>query len=505
MSYFLNNTKYNKFIIDEQYLNTYNGLVELPLIEIFNKDEIEFDFTNVVFECSDPDLKGRNIAINKIHIDYGDGSSETLHEVLKVKSKFLGNFVEKNWKTVHHTFFTEQKHIYQENLIIANYPKINITFFNQFNDRYHFSIPYKILYKSFYDDGTSFNLMDANINNNNISSFTLREKKNNALIVVSAKNYTTGETYFSNPSFIIDESDDYFVDDDTLTWNWSTLPEIYIDELNVSPILESSKWSVNFKWREKNINLYDFSLFRRPFGSPEEPILITKNFIDLGYEDIIDTPGIYEYIFDLVGINNKRNIIYLNVNCSSTNPCTIYEHETFGLIHPISIENINSQTENVVSSKTFDISFELPTMGQTNPSLDIYKKFIFSAHHTDKFVSVDFDILKNKESISKDNKYYTLNVRTDTIPDGKYNISLAVEDITGNTGNTIFSKNENGPISNFYVSYVIGAFDEESFIASVEEKDIHLNWKFFDINVNDNGEKEPGNADYFEVTLTPIS
>ena len=179
----------------------------------------------------------------------------------------------------------------------------------------------------------------------------------------------------------------------------------------------------------------------------------------------------------MVGINNKRNIIYLNVNCSSTNPCTIYEHETFGLIHPISIENINNQTENVVSSKTFDISFELPTMGQTNPSLDIYKKLIFSAYHTDKFVSVDFDILKNKETISKDNNYYTLNVRTDTIPDGKYNISLVVEDITGNTGNTIFSKKENKPISDFYISYVIGAFDEKSL-------DVHNNGNSNTINAN---------------------
>ena len=524
MSYFLNNVKHDKYIIDEKYLDIYdkNNYI-LPLIEIFNKDEIEFDFSNVRFTSNEEKLKSRNVVINKIVIDYGDGHKETLHEILKSKSSFIGNFIEKNWKITKHTFFTEKKHIYEEDLKEENHPHISIIFFNQFNDRYYFSIPYKILYKSFYDEGSSFNLMDANINNKNISSFTIREPKNNNLIVVSAKKFTTDEIYFSNPSFIVDESDDYFVDDDTIAWNWAVIPDISIIKAEAKST-NSEHYTVSLEWREKNIIIHDFKLYKKLVGSSDEPSLIGVRFDDLSYEEKIDETGLYQYIIEIVGINDKRNTKNLYLNCSPSNPCDISESKDKPLINETEKMTINGEDiDCVVTKKSFDINFIIPNLGSTPSSLDTYNKLIFTLYNEEKSSPFDYDILKNKDNVTEDGGLFTLSVETDTIPDGKYNIQLKVEDVLGNVGNEIKHEGVISPMDNFYISYIIGKFKdfsfsiskdidengkifEEKLISNTEmtindKKDFTFNWDFVDTD----DETIPGNVDYFEVSLTPIA
>lgn len=511
MSYFLNNIKRDKYIIDEKYLGDYEGFVELPLIEIFNKDDIEFDFSNVWFVSKNEKLKTANIAINKIVIDYGDGHKETLHEILKSKPSFIGSFIERNWKITNHSFFTEKKHIYEEDLKEENHPRISITFFNQFNDRYYFSIPYKILYKSFYNEGSSFNLIDANINNKNTTSFTIREPKNNNLIVVSAKKYATDEIYFSNPSFIVDESDDYFVDDDVMTWNWSVIPDINI--VKAEAISDNQEYyTVSLEWREKNINIYNFNLSKKLIGSSNDPSPIDVKFDDLGYKEKIDETGLYQYIFDLVGINDKRNTKFLYLNCSPSNPCDISESKDKPLINETEKKTINGEDiDCVVSKKSFDINFIIPKLGSTPPSLDTYNKLIFTLYNEEKSTPFVYDILKNRDIVTENDGLFTLNVETDTIPDGKYNIQLKVEDVLGNIGNEIKHNDVVSPIENFHISYIIGKFKDESLTVKdvdrvdktfkIDEKDFTLNWDFVDIN----DENNPGNVDYFEISLTPIA
>jgi hypothetical protein len=217
MSYFCDSIKYEKYIIDETYTKNYKEAVILPLIEIFNKEVVDFDFSNVVISCTDEKLK--NVEINKIIIDYGDGFSEILNEKLVSKNSAIGDFIKNKWQETSHAFITNKKHLYEGIEEVTSYPHITITFLNHFNDRFYFVIPYKILYKSYYEEGSDISLMDANIGNNNITSFTIREKRSNNIIILSSKTFSEDFEVFSDPVTHVKSSDDYYVDDEDMVWN----------------------------------------------------------------------------------------------------------------------------------------------------------------------------------------------------------------------------------------------------------------------------------------------
>lgn len=518
MSFFQNNQKYDTYIIDDSYFNNYESEITLPLIEIYNKDNIIFDFSNVKISSLDTNLKDRDIKINKILIDYGDGKQDLLNERLSNKGSTIGDFNIKKWQIVSHAFTSDKKHIYFEDLSLESHPQIKIIFFNQFNDKFYYSIPYKFLYKSFYDEGGDISLISANTNNRNITSFTLRERKNNTLLFVSSSsNVSIDEMVFTNPISFVDETDDYYIDDEDMVWNWSTIPELIILDPIIFPNDETNKYHITLEWKEKNVNLIDIKLKQRTLGKDDSSSISLENTEngDLPFSTTIEdvTPGVYEYTFDIKGINDLKNTQKIYIKATDANLCDMR------------FKNIPQITNaGDIRNKTFDICFYIPS---GNPdTFEIFKKFDIVLTHEEKLLVYNYDVL-NSDVISSESdidNFYSFTIFSDVIPDGKYNISINLKDIKDN--DAIYFKDKDGkdydktsPLS-FTLNYIIGKFgdiktnaienvsDQQSSNSSEEnpssipsksitEKNIELSWNFF----NNESDIEAGDADIFDIIL----
>jgi hypothetical protein len=109
-------------------------------------------------------------------------------------------------------------------------PKIRIKAFTTFNDSVVVNIPYKLIYKSLYDLGTDFSLMNGNISNDNHSSFVLKNNKENNMVVISVRDwkkiYGDDEIiYINDDNVSIDYSDEY-ISEESVVWDWDSLPSI---------------------------------------------------------------------------------------------------------------------------------------------------------------------------------------------------------------------------------------------------------------------------------------
>lgn len=117
-------------------------------------------------------------------------------------------------------------------------PKITVSVYNTFNDVVRIYIPYKLVYKSIYDLGTDYTLLDGNITNSNHSSFVVKNNNTNALMVVAVKDwkkiYGNDEiVYISDDDISIDYSDE-FVNEESIIWDWDSVPTIALKGVSVA-------------------------------------------------------------------------------------------------------------------------------------------------------------------------------------------------------------------------------------------------------------------------------
>ena len=490
MSYFCDSIKYEKYIIDETYMKDYKEAVILPLIEIYNKEVVNFDFSNVVISCTDENLK--DVEISKIIIDYGDGSSEILNENLVSKNSAIGDFIKNKWQETSHIFTTKKKHIYEGIKEITSYPHITITFLNHFNDKFYFVIPYKILYKSYYEEGSDISLMDANIGNNNITSFTIKERRSNNIIILSSKSFSEDIEIFSDPVTHVKSSDDYYVDDEDMVWNWSIYPELDITQSDVIFNVEKNNYDVTLDWREKKVNLYKFKLNRRKMGTDEAPKTICDDFTIHPFKDNVNQ-GIYHYTFDITGINDLSTTQDLYLKCQYHYPATIC------------VPSNTNVVDSFVNKKSFDISFSFKDSEQTPTSFEMFKKFNIILTNEENLLTFVYDILKSE--VKENQGFYSFQVTTDVLPNGVYNVSLDVEDVCEGTSNS-FLTNDGASLINptTSIEYVIGDFkhiniNNQSFnpddYTTISDENIKFDWSFIEVG----NEEEAGNVDFFEIEL----
>ena len=490
MSYFCDSIKYEKYVIDESYMKDYKEAVILPLIEIFNKETVDFDFSNVVITCTDEKLK--DVEISKIIIDYGDGSSEILNENLISKNSAIGDFIKKKWQETSHVFTTNKKHVYEGIEKDTSYPLITITFLNHFNDKFYFVIPYKILYKSYYEEGSDISLMDANISNNNITSFTIRERRSNNVIILSSKSFSEDFEIFSDPVTHVKSSDDYYVDDEDMVWNWSIYPELDITQSDVIFNVEKNNYDVILDWREKKVNLYKFKLNRRKMGTNESPKTICDDFTIHPFKDNVNA-GIYHYTFDITGINDLSSSQDLYLKCQYNYPAIIC------------IPSNTNVVESTINEKSFNISFSFKDTEQTPTSFEMFKKFHVILTNQENLLTFVYDVLKSE--ITENQGTHSFEILTDVLPDGVYDVSLDVEDVCGGTAVTFLTNDgSNSIIPSTSINYVIGNFTQvninnEEINAGEEmiinDENIKIDWNF----IEKDNEEEVGNVDFFEIEL----
>jgi hypothetical protein len=123
------------------------------------------------YRCSDYSVD--NFELSKIVIEWGDGQIDRLAKSLISKSSSIGTYNPISWKQATHLFNVDKRYDYKTD-DVSSLPKIVITFYNTFNDKVKRIIPYKIVYKSIYDIGSRFAMLNANVTNRNLTSFVLK-------------------------------------------------------------------------------------------------------------------------------------------------------------------------------------------------------------------------------------------------------------------------------------------------------------------------------------------
>ena len=168
----------NKKVQDVYYITksfTGSGTLNEKPIEVCNNDEFILNLDKIKFNSN---ISGVNNAeLNKISIDWGDGTKESFGRTINVST--LGKMTNSQQKIISHTF----------NLDSSKEYKIVIKLFNTIGDVYTINIPYTIINKSLYELGTNFELLQANNSNKNLTQFVMKENVNNSIIIVSEKDW----------------------------------------------------------------------------------------------------------------------------------------------------------------------------------------------------------------------------------------------------------------------------------------------------------------------------
>lgn len=217
-------------IIFNDILDSNTKAIYKETVEIFNNETFTLDFEGITFNTNQEGVD--NVELLKANIDWGDGSSETIYKRLYSSTSSIGTYETTSWKRVTHLYNTDKKNIYLTD-DVRSLPKITITLYNTFNDSVKIYIPYKLVYKSIYDLGTSFKMLSANISNDNHSSFVIKNKNDESLMIVGVKNwkkiYGEDDIVYIEDDNVSKDYADQFVNEDSMVWDWDAVPQIALN------------------------------------------------------------------------------------------------------------------------------------------------------------------------------------------------------------------------------------------------------------------------------------
>lgn len=252
MSYFYKNKVYDYYQENFQSNGSYIwNKGDEHIIEVINNESITFDFTNLAVHTKNAGiLNFDNVETIKIHIDWGDGTSDRLSKPLISNKSSIGVYRPNQWKVIDHLFNVNKKYEYKTESSEFLH-KITITVYNSFNDKLVITIPYKMVYKTLYDLGSELSLFSSNTTNTNKVSYTLKQKSSDSMVVVMSRDwrsiYGDDEIETINESVSEVFSDD-FIDEDMGVWDWKSVPSI---NLTVRP--NESQGRINGSFYETGI------------------------------------------------------------------------------------------------------------------------------------------------------------------------------------------------------------------------------------------------------------
>lgn len=486
MSYFYDNKIYDDYIIDGVINPGETKTIVKDVIEIFNNERLRFNFSNLDFRCSNPSVE--NQELTKIVIDWGDGSVDRLSKSLMNKSSSIGTYDPISWKQATHLYNVDKRYEYdiadQENLI-AVLPKIVITLINTYNDRVVIYIPYKIVYKSLYDIGSHFSLLEANVTNSNLTSYVLKEHKDDTIIITSTRDW---KKIYGNSSQIVTIKDDnistnfsdQFVNEDSIVWDWKSVPEV---DLTVKNSTEGQTNIVYFycSFNEITVNLDTWTPKCFKIQDVNKELVVNYNDINkqlnifriynydgLDKKDLEN--GVYKTYLDVVGINDVAG--------SSSPVYNSVPEDVQG--KPAKLLTNKLINESNITNKTFNLNFAL---GKTtdNFQYDIYPQMIKEAVVTLKPTKIGNEVADSEIRFEYDLKQHlsegTLEILTKSIPNGTYTYSSKVLDVLGNEISTLYSDmyTQLKP-SSFTINYSnFGTVNDIT--SSVTDNQVFFNWK----------------------------
>ena len=176
----------NKIIFEGDFV--INGEITeqiLEAVELNSDKDIEINFENLSLKLGDDILiQNKNkVELAKVLIDFGDSSLPLVSS--NNISKSLSTIIKapKPWKNISHKIVLQTGYDY----VNENKFELNISFFALSGHVYKVKIPYVLLFKGLQVVGTEFDLLAANIRNDNRISYVLKHKNTDSIISVVTK------------------------------------------------------------------------------------------------------------------------------------------------------------------------------------------------------------------------------------------------------------------------------------------------------------------------------
>lgn len=188
MPYYQDQVIYDELVINELYDS---GTKELKPIDIFNNTEIilKLDGISVKSSITEKFTNPESVSLLRIDIEWGDGVKETITPKNYQSTSFEYEVEMSNWYTKRHTY-----HFYEE---VAK-TDLYITVYNTLNDKVVIKQPINLKYKSISEENVRYELISANITNDNTVSYVINDANTKQMIVVNS----VAEDWLEDKSFV---------------------------------------------------------------------------------------------------------------------------------------------------------------------------------------------------------------------------------------------------------------------------------------------------------------
>ena len=451
MGYFYKNKFHDVYSIDKLIYAKDGDIIMDEYIEIFNNEELVLDFSNTVLVCSNEKIKGAEL--HKIKIDWGDGKTDVLVKNLLDSGSSISNIVE-SWKIARHIYNTDKRHIYLAEKI-ESLPKITVYFYNTYNDIVKLVLPYKLVYKSFYDLNCTFDVISANTGNNNLTTFVMKESANDSISIVQSINNTLNFedkfVYITDKTASVDYSDEY-IDEDNVLWGWDQIPYVYINVSYNQYLVPGNSTSLRgFRCvgTEKTVPVEEWTPHVNKItddgNKTVSNVIIDDNQSFMFYvfggskDNYVDLEtGLYEIYLDVTGINDvkgctDKKIVANPTDSDYTKTISYSGNTTDSINYKFTLSKGNSQWSYF---KNVELILKPTKIDKSENGLGLENTWVTA----DEYFNFSFPL-----DLSKKNG--TISIPMKSLPNGNYDVYYKAEDLLGN------NLNQSQKVANFAWKY----------------------------------------------------
>lgn len=170
---------------EQQYFNDLTisgiyrpGISYEPIIDLFNNDDIYLKLEGIEIESDSEKLTNPgNISILCIVIDWGDGKTDKLTPENFVKNASTIGTVYDSWMNKGHEYHL---HKWTDKI------ELKITIYSTMNEKIVIIVPIQIKLKTFTESRAKFELISANITNDNRISYVINDATTKQMIVLNS-------------------------------------------------------------------------------------------------------------------------------------------------------------------------------------------------------------------------------------------------------------------------------------------------------------------------------
>lgn len=393
-----NNDSVSDCINLHDLLNSFNENEDYITIE--NNSSMTFDISN---------LEDDGFKVMKAAISFGDGIRKVYSAPIKRNVSSLINTQQTEWRVITHNFSFSKRYEYADDIQVKNLPKIEILLFYPTGKIESVNIPFRVSYKSLLEMNSQYDVLSANLTNQNTNSFVLQKVSDESKLIVSSKDWRKiysddkEREIISNPFERVNNRRGFYYNDDENVWNYKTIPNIGEDNLSYDGNV------ISFSIKELNVIPSKITIFYNNVATGGDFYSSAWIGSQISGETLSFIPssggvpsdkGVIEYYFvvegenDITSTSEKKYFNYNDYESEDEISCTasylsINNHHygiRFSADIPDSIKNFlidNSLKVEVVNQRDgVEIGDEIPFffVDDSNTDVEIFYKYKFEGN-----------------------------------------------------------------------------------------------------------------------------